>query len=79
MPGSGSMIRAMTKPTSGGRVELAGALAAAFGELADQVLVAAADDVRLDVVEAEPLGADRLDEVARGGRRRCRAGRGWWR
>ena len=44
-------------------VELAGALAAAFGELADQVFVALADDVGLDVVEPEALGADGLDEV----------------
>jgi hypothetical protein len=47
----------------GGRVEFAGALAGVFGELADEVFVAAADDVGLDVGEAEPLGADGLDEV----------------
>ena len=63
-PARGSMMRAMIMPTSRGRVELAGALAAALGELADQVLVAAPDDVRLDVVEPQALGADRLDEVA---------------
>ena len=44
-------------------VELAGALAAALGELADEVFVALADDVGLDVVEPEALGADGLDEV----------------
>ena len=43
----------MTMPTSVGRVELAGARAAALGELADEVFVAAADDVGLDVVEAQ--------------------------
>ncbi|TQN50774.1 hypothetical protein DLNHIDIE_00629 [Acidithiobacillus thiooxidans ATCC 19377] len=47
----------------GRSIELAGALAAAFGELADQVFVALADDVGLDVVETEALGADGLDEV----------------
>ena len=45
------------------RVEFAGALSAAFGELADQVFVAAADDVGLDVVETETLRADLLDEI----------------
>ena len=64
MPGSGSMMRAMMKPTSVRGVELAGALAAALGELADQVLVAAADDVGLDVFEPEAFLADALDEVA---------------
>ena len=44
-------------------VELAGALAAALGKLADEVFVALADDVGLDVVEPEALGADGLDEV----------------
>ena len=44
-------------------VELAGALAAALGELADKVFVALADDVGLDVFEPEALGADGLDEV----------------
>ena len=47
----------------GGRVLLATAAASAFGELADEVFVAAADDVRLDVAQAEALGADGLDEV----------------
>jgi len=37
--------------------------AAALGELADQVLVALADDVGLDVVEPEALGADGFDQV----------------
>ena len=41
------------------REELAGGLAAAFGELADQVLVAAADDVGFDIVQAQALLADR--------------------
>ena len=45
------------------REELAGGLAAALGELADEVLVAAADDVGLDVLEAQALLADPLDEV----------------
>ena len=44
-------------------VELAGALAAAFGELADQVFVALADDVGLHILQAQPLDADRLDQV----------------
>lgn len=44
-------------------VELAGALATALGELTDEVFVALADDVGLDVVEPEALGADGLDEV----------------
>ncbi len=48
-------------------VELAGALAAALGELADEILIAAADDVGLDVIETESLGADGLDEVAQAG------------
>ena len=44
-------------------VELAGALAAALGELADEVFVALADDVCLNVGQPEALGADGLDEV----------------
>ena len=44
-------------------VELPGALAAALGELADEVFVALADDVGLDVFKPEALGADGLDEV----------------
>ena len=44
-------------------VELAGALAAAFCELADQVFVAFADDVGLDVLKSEAFGADRFDKV----------------
>lgn len=46
-------------------VELAGALAAALGELADEVFVALADDVGLNVFEPEALGADGLDEVGK--------------
>ena len=42
-------------------VELAGAGDAALGELADQILVGAADDIRFDVVKPEPLFADTLD------------------
>ena len=38
-----------------GREELAGALAGAFGELAQQVLVGAAEEVGLHVGEAEPV------------------------
>src|SRR5262249_21977322 len=45
------------------REELAGRLTAALGELADEVLVAAADNVGLDVLEAQALLADPLDEV----------------
>ncbi len=45
------------------RVKLSRALAAAFGELADQVFVAAPDDVWLHVGEAERLGTNRLDEI----------------
>ena len=37
------------------RVELAGALALALGELPQQVFVGAAKDVRLDIVEAEAV------------------------
>ena len=44
-------------------VEFAGALATTFGELADEVFVAFADDVGLNVVEPEALGADCLNEV----------------
>lgn len=44
-------------------VEFPGALAAPLGELADEVFVALADDVGLDVIEPEALGADGLDEV----------------
>ena len=46
------------------RVELAGALPLPFGELPQQVLVGPAQDVRLDVVEAEPVVrvAQHLDE-----------------
>ena len=44
-------------------VKLAGALAAALGELADEVFIALADDVRLDILQPEALGADGLDEV----------------
>ena len=46
-----------------GSVELAGALTASFGELADEVFVALADDIGLNVLEPEALGADSLDEV----------------
>ena len=63
MPGSGSMMRAMIVADLGRGVELAGALPAALGELADEVFVAAPDDVGLHVVEPEALGADGLDEV----------------
>ncbi len=44
-------------------VELAGALAAALGELTDEVFVAFADDVGLDVGQPEAFGADGLDEI----------------
>jgi hypothetical protein len=44
-------------------IELAGTLAAALGKLADEVFVALADDVGLDVVEPEALGADGLNEI----------------
>jgi hypothetical protein len=48
----------------GGSEILARALAAgAFGKLSDEVFVAAADDVGLDVGQAEALLADLLDEV----------------
>ena len=57
------MIRAMMRATSGGGEELAGGRAGALGELADEVLVAKADDVDLDVAQAEALFADALDEV----------------
>src|SRR5208337_570472 len=45
------------------RVKLARALAAALGKLADQILIAATDDVRFYVRKSEALGADFLDEV----------------
>ena len=48
-----------------GSVEFAGALAAALGELADKVFVALADDVGLDVLKPEALGADGLNEVGK--------------
>jgi len=38
-------------------------LAASLGELADKVFVALTDDVGLDVLKPEALGADGLDEV----------------
>jgi hypothetical protein len=63
MPGSGGEDAGHDDADLGRGVELAGALAAAFGELADQVFVALADDIGLDVVEPEALGADGLDEV----------------
>ena len=50
-----------------GSVELTRALPAALGELADEIFVAAPDDVALDVGQPEPLGADGLDEVAQAG------------
>ncbi len=50
----------------GRSVELAGALAAALGELADEVFVALANDVGFNVVEPEALSADGLDEVGEG-------------
>ena len=46
-----------------GGVELAGTLASALGEFADEVFVALADDVGLDVLKAQALGADGFDEV----------------
>ena len=46
-----------------GGVELASTLAAALGELTDKVFVALADDVGLDVLKPETLGADGLNEV----------------
>ena len=46
-----------------GRVELARALSAALGKLADEILVAAPDDVRLHIAQAEAFLADALDEV----------------
>ena len=45
-------------------VKLSRALAAALSEFPNQILVAAPDDVRLHVGEAERLGANRLDEIA---------------
>ena len=63
MPGSGCEHAGHDGADLGRGVELAGALAAALGELADEVFVALADDVGLDVVEPEALGADGLDEV----------------
>jgi hypothetical protein len=48
-------------------VDLAGALALALGELPQQVLVGAAEDVRLDVVQAEPMLAEHLDQGGQAG------------
>ena len=45
-----------------GRVELAGALALALGELAQQVLVGPAQDVRLRVVQPQAVAVQHLDE-----------------
>ena len=47
----------------GRSVELTSALSPTLSELADEVFVALADDVRLNVVEPKALGADGLDEV----------------
>ena len=44
-------------------IELARAFAAVLRKLADEVFVAAADDVRLNIGKAEALGADLLDQV----------------
>ena len=49
----------------GRSVELAGALAATLGELANQILVALADDIGLDVVKPQTLGADRFDQIGK--------------
>ena len=49
-----SITFAMIRPTSHRRVEIAGALAAALGERADEVLVAIANNVRLDIPDAMP-------------------------
>ncbi len=53
--GRGRMISAIRKPTSGGREELARALPLAFGKLAQQILVTAAQEVRLHVVQSETV------------------------
>ena len=45
------------------RVKFSGAGDAAFGELADQILIRAADDIRLDIVQAQALFTDSLDQV----------------
>ncbi len=45
------------------RIELTRALAAALGKLADEIFVAAPDDIRLHITEAEAFFADALDEV----------------
>ena len=63
----------------GRRVKLAGALAAALRKLADQILVAAADDIRLDILEAEPLGANRLRSGSKADHRRYPVARASWR
>jgi hypothetical protein len=48
-------------------IELARALTAALGKLADEVFIASPDDVRLHVSKAQALGVDGLDEVAQTG------------
>lgn len=52
----------MSARSRSARVELAGALAPAFGERAEQVLVGAAEDVRLGVRAAEAVAVDGLDQ-----------------
>lgn len=47
-----------------GRIELARALPLPLGELAQQVLIRAAQDVRLGVAQAEAVARDDLDEGA---------------
>ena len=61
---------AIRKPTSVGVKNSPGALARALGELAQQVLVGAAEEVGLHVGEAEPVArvGEGLDHAAQLGR-----------
>jgi hypothetical protein len=51
------------QPDFGWRIELTGALPAPFRKFANKVFITLADDVRLDIVQPEALGADGLDQV----------------
>ena len=61
------------------RIELARAGHAAFGEFANEILVTASDDVRLNVIETEALFADALDEIGKTVVGQIAARRGSWR
>ena len=62
MPGCGAIMCAMTNPTLEGCITHP-RFARTLGELAYQIFVASPDDIRLHVVESEPLCADLFDQV----------------